>query len=54
MKLSLKQNGSSLVEFVVIGAFLAIVVLAVVVEQGGVLDNLQEYEERHINAVSAP
>ena len=54
MKYKRKQEGSSIVEFVVIGAFLAIIVLIAVVEDGGVIDNLQEHEKRHIDAVTAP
>jgi len=54
MKLQNYQKGSSVVEFVIIGAFLAIVVLISFIEEGGVIDNLQEHEKRQIDAISAP
>ena len=43
-----------MVEFTILAAFLMIVVFLAVVEDGGVLDNLQQHEQRYINSVAAP
>ena len=52
--MSNKHKGAAMIEFVVVGAFLAIVVLITVVEDGGVIDNLREYETRFVDAAAAP
>lgn len=48
------NQGASMVEFVVIIVWLAIVVHVAVFEDGGVIDNLEEHERRYIQAISAP
>ncbi len=47
-------RGGSIVEFTVLGVFLAIVVFGKVIESDGVIDNLEEHETRYINSISAP
>lgn len=49
-----KSQGSVIVEFTVILVVAMIVILLAVIADDGVIDNLEEHEERYIDAISAP
>ena len=49
-----QQRGNAIVEFTVILVLLMIVVLEVVIEEDGVIDDLELHETRYINSMSAP
>ncbi|MGH1543268.1 MAG: hypothetical protein ACRBHB_22850 [Arenicella sp.] len=53
MKKFIACRGGSIVEFAVLGVFLALV-FAKFIEPGGIIDNLEEHETRYVNSISAP
>jgi len=53
-RLTNKSQGSVIVEFTVILVVAMVVILLAVIADDGVIDNLEEHEERYIDAISAP
>jgi hypothetical protein len=49
-----REAGSAIVEFTVVLVMAMIVILIAVIEDDGVIDNLEEHEQRYIDAISAP